>query len=119
MPILATFTLPKNILSTLRRPAQAIQVSPLLSEVAAFDADQVYHRLGTSEQGLSSEEAARRLDEHGPNVVAKEQHFRRTKLLLHACRNPLVILLLVLAALSWYTEDIGAPRLCCPWWCWA
>ena len=106
MPLLPIFTLPKNVLSTLRRPAQTIQVSPLLAEVAACDCHDVFRRMDTSEKGLSEEEAERRLELHGPNVVAKEQRFRRLKLLGHACANPLVILLLVLAAVT-YVERQG------------
>ena len=47
--------------------------------------------------GLSEEEAARRLEQYGPNVVAQEQRYRRLRLLGQACVNPLVILLLLLA----------------------
>ena len=100
MSILPTFILPKNILTALRRPANQIEVSPLLAEVAGCDAQQVFRRLETSDKGLSEDEAARRLEQHGPNVVAKEQRFRRVRLLGQACANPLVILLLVLAAVS-------------------
>ena len=114
MPILPIFTLPKNIMSALRRPVQAIQVSPLLAEVAACDCQQVFQRLDTGEKGLSEEEAERRLEQHGPNVVAKEQQFRRTKILAHACANPLVILLLSLAAVTYWTDpdhDPGGPAV--------
>ena len=122
MSILPTFILPKNILTALRRPANHIQVSPLLAEVARCDAQEVFRRLETGDKGLSEEEAARRLEQHGPNVVAKEQRFRRLRLLGQACANPLVILLLVLAALSWWTDEISAGRPSCwPWssWGWA
>jgi Mg2+-importing ATPase len=111
MSILPIFTLPKNILTALRKPAKSIEVSPLLAEVARCDAQEVLHRLETNDQGLSEEEAARRLEQHGPNVVAKEQRYRRLKLLGQACANPLVILLLLLAALSWWTEDIGGASV--------
>ncbi len=57
MPLLPIFTLPKNVLSALRRPAQTIQASPLLAEVAACDAQQVFRHMGTDEKGLSEEEA--------------------------------------------------------------
>ena len=60
----------------------------------------MFRRLETGDKGLSEEEAARRLEQHGPNVVAKEQRFRRLRLLGQACVNPLVILLLLLAAVS-------------------
>jgi P-type Mg2+ transporter len=114
MPLLPIFTLPKNILTTLRRPSQTIQVSPLLAEVAACDSQQVFGRLETSDKGLSEEEAARRLELHGPNVVAKETHFRRLRLLGQACANPLVILLLVLAVVTYWTDpdhDPGGPTV--------
>ena len=114
MPLLPIFTLPKNVLTALRRPAQAIQVSPKLAEVAACDASQVFQRMGTGEKGLGEEEAARRLEEHGPNIVAKEQRFRRLKLLGHACANPLVILLLVLAVVTYVSDkdhDPGGPTV--------
>jgi Mg2+-importing ATPase len=111
MPLLPIFSLPKNILTSLRRPAQTIQMSQLLAEVAACDTPQVFRRMGSDEKGLSEEEAARRLEEHGPNVVAQEQRFRRTKILLHACANPLVVLLLALAALSWWTDDLGGATI--------
>jgi len=106
MSILPIFILPKNILTALRRPANTIQVSPLLAEVAGCDSEQVFRRLETSDKGLSEAEAARRLEQHGPNVVAKEQRFRRVGLLGQACANPLVILLLLLATLSWWTDDL-------------
>ena len=114
MPILPTFILPKNILTALRRPANHIQASPLLSEIAACDAPEVLRRLGTGEQGLSEEEAARRLEEHGPNVVAKEQRFRQLRIFAQACANPLVILLLVLAAVTYWSDpdhDPGGPTV--------
>ena len=114
MSILPTFILPKNILTALRRPANQIQVSPLLAEVAGCDAQEVFRRLETGDKGLSEEEAARRLEQHGPNVVAKEQRFRRIKLLGHACANPLVILLLVLAAVTYWSDpdhDLGGPTV--------
>ncbi len=98
MPILPTFILPKNILTTLRRSSAVISVSPLLSEAAQTDTRAVLNRLGTSDSGLSEEEAQSRLEQYGPNVVTPEQRHRLLKLLARACANPLVILLLMLAA---------------------
>jgi len=114
MPILPTFILPKNVLTALRRPSNQIQVSPLLAEVAGYDAQHVFDRLATNDKGLCEDEAARRLEQHGPNVVAQEQRFRRSKILAHACANPLVILLLVLAFVTYFsdeTHDIGGPTV--------
>jgi len=111
MPILPTFILPKNILTALRRPLKPIQVSPLLAEVARCDRQQVFRRLETSDKGLSENDAARRLQQHGPNVVTHEQRYRRVRLLARACANPLVILLLLLAAVSLMTGDAGGASV--------
>ena len=111
MSIRPTFILPKNLLTALRKPPKHIEVSPLLAEIAKCDAQQVFRRLETSDKGLGEDEAARRLQQHGPNVVAQEQRFRRTRLLARACANPLVILLLVLAAISLMTGDPGGATV--------
>ena len=68
----------------------AIRVSPLLLEAAAADAEALYRKLGTSADGLTEEEAQRRLAEHGPNVIVSDNLHPRLKLLYHALINPLV-----------------------------
>jgi len=105
MPILPTAILPKNILAIIKRPANQIRVSPLLMEVAGIAPDAVLGKLQTTENGLSEEETDRRLEEYGPNVIAQEQRHGRLRLLGHACMNPLVILLLILASVSYLTGD--------------
>ena len=64
--------------------------------------------LGTSPAGLSDEEAAARLERYGPNEVAREKQESWLQRLYVACRNPLVILLTVLATLSYATGDFRA-----------
>ncbi|MGD0518161.1 MAG: magnesium-translocating P-type ATPase, partial [Thermoguttaceae bacterium] len=108
MPILPTAILPKNILAVIKRQANHVQVSPLLVEVAQNTPDVVLGKLQTNENGLTQEEAEKRLEKYGPNVVAQEQRLGRLKLLGHACMNPLVILLLILAVVSYWTGDAGA-----------
>ncbi|MGA2062112.1 MAG: HAD-IC family P-type ATPase, partial [Thermoguttaceae bacterium] len=108
MPILPTSILPKNILAIIKRQANHVQVSPLLIEVAQNTADVVLGKLQTNENGLSEEEAQERLEKYGPNVIAQEQRLGRLRLLGHACMNPLVILLLILAVISYLTGDAGA-----------
>src|ERR1700729_2542705 len=85
-----------------------IRVAPALVQAAGGDADLVLRTLQTSKQGLSEDEAAHRLKTHGPNSVAQEAHYRKLILLGKAIVNPLVILLLVLATLSYLTDD--SPR---------
>ena len=59
-------------------------------------------------EGLTADEAAARLAEYGPNVLAKDQRAGIGKLLWHAVINPLVILLAVLATISFATGDARA-----------
>jgi len=108
MPVLPTAVMPKNLLTALRRTTHQIGVSSALLEAAAADAASVIERLGTSASGLSEEEASRRLEAHGPNVVTEEAHHTKLKLLGRACLNPLVILLLALATVSFLTGDVRA-----------
>jgi Mg2+-importing ATPase len=100
--------LPKRLFAAMRREKPAICVAPLVLEVAALAAADVHARLQSREAGLTVDEAARRLEEHGPNVVAKETRTSLALLLKHALLNPLVILLAVLASVSFATGDARA-----------
>ena len=55
---------------------------------------------------MSEEEAAERLETHGPNVVTEEARHTKLKLFGRAWLNPLVILLLALATVSFLTGDV-------------
>src|SRR5271166_2736054 len=101
----------KRSLSRGQKPASNIQVAPLLLECADCEPEAVFARLQTSREGLSSVQAEERLTQHGPNVVAGENRHPRLRLFGHAVMNPLVILLLVLAAFSIITEDYRAATV--------
>jgi Mg2+-importing ATPase len=77
-------------------------------ESAIKESSEVLQGLGTSPNGLNEEEAARRLEEFGPNEVGRERHEGWLQRLYVAGRNPLVILLTVLAILSFATGDFRA-----------
>ena len=100
--------LPKRIPHGPHKLPASIQVAPLLVEAAGCEADEVLRILHTSRDGLSQEEAGRRLQRHGANVVAKEERHHQMHLLGKALINPLVVLLLVLAASSFLTGDFRA-----------
>ena len=68
----------------------------------------VLRLLDTSANGLTAEAAATRLEQYGPNEVASERRISWFWRLLHTTRNPLVILLSVLAAISYATGDARA-----------
>src|SRR6478736_3902035 len=108
MPALPTSVLPKRIPHGPHKPSSAIQVAPLLLEAAGSEPEAVLQKLRTSKGGLSAAEAEQRLQVYGPNVVAREERHPRIHLLGKALVNPLVILLLVLAASSFVTGDIRA-----------
>jgi Mg2+-importing ATPase len=86
-------------------PDGAIRVSPLLLKAAAADADDAFRAFGTSADGLTDEEAGRRQAEYGRNVVVPENRHGRLALLGRALVNPLVVLLTLLAAVSFLTGD--------------
>jgi len=103
MPIL-----PKNIPTLWKKSSQQVAVPPRLLAAATSDAGAVLRELESRETGLSEEDAARRLEVYGPNEVAQEHRAGSLRLLGHACANPLVILLLVLAVVSFLTGDMRA-----------
>ena len=82
--------LPKHLFAAIRRTKPQIEVSQLAVESSAMDAAGVYARLATRPEGLTAVEAAARLAEFGPNVLAKDQRAGIGKLIWHAAINPLV-----------------------------
>ncbi len=56
--------------------------------------------------GLSSEEARQRLHQYGPNQTATAKPVTFASRLFDAVKNPLVLLLLVLGAISYATDDV-------------
>ena len=62
--------------------------------------------LGTTPGGLNSEEAERRLDEYGPNELSHTRHVGFFADILHRCKSPLVIQLLVIAVVSGVIGEI-------------
>ncbi len=103
--------LPRNLRRAPRHVSSSIRVSPLLAELAGAEPAVALERLGSSQEGLSEEEAARRLERYGPNVVASDERHTRLRLLLRACLNPLVLLLAVLAIVSLATGDVRAAAV--------
>jgi Mg2+-importing ATPase len=89
-------------------PKSAIQSSPVLAEACSKPIADVLQLLGACPTGLTEAEAAERLEKYGPNEVAAEEKHGWWHRLYTAARNPLVILLLVLAVLSFATGDYRA-----------
>lgn len=85
-----------------------VQTSKKLFKSAYVEATMALEQLGTTHNGLSSEEAEIRLEQFGPNEVAKEKRQTWYKRLWENVRNPLVILLVFLGVISFLTGDLRA-----------
>lgn len=86
----------------------ATRNSDLLRDIASCDQDNVLAALKSAPGGISEMEAAARLREHGLNEVAREQRISWPRQLLRAFNNPFNILLIVLAVISYVTDDMKA-----------
>ena len=92
--------MPRTTISTPAAPAEVLD----LRHAAAQSPDETLTALGTTSEGLTSDEAANRLARVGHNVLAS----RRVTLfgvLVRQLRNPLLILLLGAAMVSGVTGD--------------
>ena len=85
-----------------------VQISKKLVDSARTDITTIVQQLNTTPAGLSPAEVQARLEQYGPNEVAREK--RRTWLmrLWDNVKNPLVILLIILGAISFLTGDMRA-----------
>ncbi|PWU15130.1 MAG: magnesium-translocating P-type ATPase [Verrucomicrobia bacterium] len=84
------------------------RVSDSVRDAAIKDASEVLQALKTVPSGLTEEEAAARLEQYGPNEVAREKRHDWLQRLWVAVRNPLVVLLTVLATVSFVAPQ-GDP----------
>src|SRR5450830_1959505 len=82
-----------------------------LLEKARVDAGTVLKALGSQLDGLSEAEADSRLKQFGTNEIAREKHQSALMRLMGNIKNPLVLLLLALAVLSYLTGDLRATAV--------
>lgn len=78
-----------------------------LGQFARLSPDEAMQRLGTGAAGLDADDAAQRLRTVGPNQVAREARHTMVRELAARAANSLNLLLLSLAAASWF---LGDPR---------
>jgi P-type Mg2+ transporter len=84
------------------------RVAELVHDSATKNTDEILLRLKTCANGLTEEEAAERLEVFGPNEVAYEKKEGWLHRLYVSARNPLVILLTLLATVAFATGDFRA-----------
>ena len=89
-------------------PSANQRSTDLLRDVATQESAAVLQLLNTAATGLTEAEAEARLKTYGPNEVAHERKHEWAHRLWLAVRNPLVILLTMLATLSYITGDLRA-----------
>jgi Mg2+-importing ATPase len=87
---------------------QNIRVSPAVIDAAGKDGEELLKSLHTTAAGLTQAEAEERTRATGPNEVAQERRQGWFLRLMKIIRNPLVILLATLSAVSFSTGDARA-----------
>jgi Mg2+-importing ATPase len=85
-----------------------VRFSDEVLKKAYADSETVLKELGSQWSGLSGEEAASRLQQYGPNEIARARRLSPLMRLLVNFKNPLVILLLGLGVVSFLTGDLRA-----------
>ena len=85
--------------------------SASVQQAARTNRDEALHLCDSTLEGLTQGEADRRLEIHGPNEIAARRPVGWPLRLLHTLRNPLVILLAVLAIVSLATGDVRAATV--------
>ena len=88
-----------------RRKPVSGRVSAQLVEAGRMEAGEALRKLESGPEGLTEAVAEERLAKAGPNEVSTEKRHNWATRLFHAVRNPLVILLTVLAVISFSTAQ--------------
>jgi Mg2+-importing ATPase len=92
-------------------PARTNQSRSPIVDLASLGISEVLAALNTSRQGLNRVEALIRRSRYGPNEIASERPPRWYFQLLHAFHTPFTYLLLVLAIISFVTDDLAATTV--------
>lgn len=84
-------------------------MKPALSteEIASLSSEEVVKYFNTSQNGLSSEQAAERLEYYGPNELAHQHKHSAIKEFLLHFKSPFVIILLIAGIVSGFLGEIA------------
>jgi Mg2+-importing ATPase len=83
-----------------RTPVANVKPVATSEELVNLPIEEVVNRLKTSPQGLSSEQAAERLETYGRNELAREHKHSAIKEFLAHFKSPLVIILIIAGTIS-------------------
>ncbi|MBE5091372.1 magnesium-translocating P-type ATPase [Bacillus thuringiensis] len=78
----------------------------MLIEIAKSDVKSTLDFFKTTSQGLSQEEATKRLEVYGENKVVSQKRIKWYITLFNSFRSPFISLLIILGMLSFFTNDI-------------
>src|SRR5210317_766746 len=70
-----------------------------------LEVQETFDLLASSEAGLASAEAAKRLAEIGPNVLAAEEKINIFSIIIHQFKSPLIYVLLVAAVVTFFLHE--------------
>jgi Ca2+-transporting ATPase len=70
-----------------------------------LEVHETFDLLASSEAGLTGPEAAKRLTEVGPNVLAAEEKINILAILLHQFKSPLIYVLMVAAVVTFFLHE--------------
>ncbi len=105
----------RAILEALTRGKRSDRLSQTLSQrlvdQAHRDLGELLAQLGTSAQGLSSQQVEALREQHGPNEVEHERPVSGLRHLRLSYNNPFNLLLTVLAAVSYFTGDMAGTMV--------
>ena len=68
-------------------------------------AEEVLKELESSPDGLTDEEAKKRLEKYGYNTIKEKEKLTTFELFINQFKSPLILLLIFAAGVSYYTED--------------
>ncbi|MDR1992702.1 MAG: magnesium-translocating P-type ATPase [Nitrososphaerota archaeon] len=86
--------------------AGALKQTLSSDELVSLPLEVLYERIGSSPQGLDSEQATKRLEIYGRNELARERKHSAVKDFLLHFKSPLIIILLFAAVISGLLQEI-------------
>src|SRR6056297_818845 len=69
------------------------------------DVKDIFREFETSEQGLSSKEAKKRFEKHGPNAFKKEKKTSVFEIILHQFADPLIYIRIIAAVFTFFIKE--------------
>ncbi|EGG24437.1 transmembrane protein [Cavenderia fasciculata] len=104
--ILVAVGLKESSKKTEKDPNKEKEFHEKFKQLSALDKDAMLHRTQTPDTGLSQQEADRRIQEFGRNVIKTVKPTPWWKLLFNALSHPFNIVLTVIAVVSIATNDV-------------